>query len=81
MIVHDAAAAFITIITAATTWIEGLAAALVFVLAVIAFAAAPLIAPTTRAARRPADQPAVPARQRPVPSWAHTQPYDYDEAA
>ncbi|MFF0790391.1 hypothetical protein [Streptomyces spiralis] len=28
----------------------------------------------------PAPSPTL-ARPRPVPSWAHTEPYDYDEAA
>jgi len=32
-----------------------------------------------KARRAPAVRPT--ARTRPVPSWAHTEPYDYDEAA
>lgn len=77
MILHDAATAFITVITAAFAWVETLAAAVVFVVCVVGLAAAPLFAPTTRRGiRRPA-----PAARRPVPSWAHTEPYDYDEAA
>ena len=33
------------------------------------------------AALRVAPAPTPARRARPVPSWAHTEPYDYDEAA
>lgn len=73
MILHDAATTFTTIITAAFAWVETLAAAAVFVLCVVGLSAAPLFAPTTRRSiRRPA---------RHVPSWAHTEPRKYHEAA
>lgn len=78
MILHDAATAFITVIDTAFAWVEALAAAAVFVVCVVGLAAAPLFAPTTRRGLR---RPAPPAARRPVPSWAHTEPYDYDEAA
>lgn len=81
MILHDAAAAFITVIDAATAWVEGLAAALAFVLCVVAFAAGPLIAPAIRRTRRHTPTPVPAPARRPVPSWAHTQPHNYDEAA
>jgi hypothetical protein len=72
VIIHDAAAAFTRLIDAAFLWVETLA----FVLCVAVLCAAPLIAPTTpRSIRRR------PATARRVPSWAHTEPYDYDEAA
>lgn len=77
MIIHDAATTFTTVIGAAFAWVETLAAAIVFVACVGGLAAAPLIAPTTRRGIR---RPAPPVR-RPVPSWAHTEPYDYDAAA
>jgi hypothetical protein len=78
VILHDAATLFVTIIDRAVLTVQLLAGAAAFVLCVVAFAAGPLIAPTARAARRAA---AAPVRRRPVPSWAHTEPYDYDEAA
>lgn len=34
-----------------------------------------------RARRTAAPQPPAARTRRPVPSWAHTQPYDYEEAA
>ncbi|MEU5596629.1 hypothetical protein [Streptomyces sp. NPDC020298] len=78
MIIHDAATLFVLIIDRAITAVETLAAAAAFVLCVVGFCLAPLIAPTARAVRRTArPEP----RRRPVPSWAHTEPYDYDEAA
>lgn len=77
MIIHDAAATFITLIDAAFAWVETLTAALAFTVAVVGLAAAPLFAPTTRRTiRRPATRD-----RRHVPSWAHTEPYDYDKAA
>lgn len=98
MIVHDAAAAFVALIDAALLWAEAIAAAVVFVAAVVAFAVEPLIAPdarrepqrprgapqTTSRGSRTAGTPPRPsgARVRPrVPSWAHTEPYTYEEAA
>ncbi|MFB8182579.1 hypothetical protein ACFC8N_42650 [Streptomyces sp. NPDC055966] len=77
MILHDAATTFTSIITAAFAWVEMLAFALAFTVAVVGLAAAPLFAPTTRRGIR---RPTAPARRH-VPSWAHTEPYDYDEAA
>lgn len=78
MIVHDAATTFITLIDQAVLIVQASAAAAAFTLCVLAFAVGPLVAPTARAARRALPRP---ARRRPVPSWAHTEPYDYDEAA
>ncbi|MEU8968108.1 hypothetical protein AB0D11_02335 [Streptomyces monashensis] len=76
MILHDAATTFITVIDTAFVWVEMLAAALAFTVCVAGFAAAPLFAPTTRRGIR---RPAAPGRR--VPSWAHTEPYDYEEVA
>lgn len=36
---------------------------------------------TLRARRTAAPQPTAVRARRPVPSWAHTEPYDYEEAA
>lgn len=84
MIVHDAARAFTAVIDAAFLWVETLAAALTFTVIVVGLAALPLVAPTARTVRRAPVRPAaptpVPTRRR-VPSWAHTEPYDYEEAA
>jgi hypothetical protein len=77
VILHDTATAFITIIDRATLAVEALAAALAVVLCVIGFCAAPLIASRTR---RTVKRPPAPVRRR-VPSWAHTQPRNYDPAA
>lgn len=81
MILHDAATAFVTVITAAFAWVETLAFAAAFTLAVVAFAAGPLIAPAIRRTRRHTATPVPAPARRPAPSWAHTQPRDYDEAA
>jgi hypothetical protein len=83
VLIHDAATLFVTIIDRAVLTVQLLAGAAAFVLCVVAFAAGPLIAPTARALRRAAVRPTATAhvRRRPVPSWAHTEPYDYEEAA
>jgi hypothetical protein len=83
VILHDAATLFVTIIDRAVLTVQILAAALAFMLCVIGFCAGPLITPGARAARRAVARPAapVPVRRRPVPSWAHTEPYDREEAA
>jgi hypothetical protein len=82
VIVHDAAATFVDLIHAALWWAGAIAAAVVFVAAVVAFAAGPLIAPRVRAVRKglgarlraevPENAPRVlrlPDR-RPTPRWA-----------
>ncbi|MEV6833528.1 hypothetical protein AB0N17_03185 [Streptomyces sp. NPDC051133] len=81
MILHDAATAWLDLINAAVLWVETFAAAAAFTLCVVGFCLGPLIAPAARTVCRAVVLPAAPARRRPVPSWAHTEPYDYDEAA
>jgi hypothetical protein len=97
VIIHDAAAAFVTLIDAALLWARVIAVAGAFVALVAAWSVM-LVAPGIRrraqaargASRRaPRDSRAAMTPERPadgrtrprVPSWAHTEPYDYDEAA
>lgn len=89
MILHDAATLFVTVIDRAVLTVQLLA----FVACVAVLAAAPLVAPGVKASRRrlyarlaaehapQAPRPQPGPKRRPVPSWAHTEPYDYDEAA
>jgi hypothetical protein len=90
VIVHDAATLFTTVIHRAVLAVEGVAAALAFVVCVVAYSVGPLVAPGLKAARtrlrdrqsaEPAPQAPEVTRRRPVPSWACTEPYNYDEAA
>lgn len=89
MIVHDAAVAVTAVIAAAVAMVQ-LAAGL----AAIVLCALPLcVGPGVRAARRglrarlsreqpqPAPEPQPAPQRRPMPSWAHTEPYDHEDAA
>jgi hypothetical protein len=90
VILHDAATAFITVIDTALLWVQVLAGAAAMVLCALPLCVAPGVKAARRAldARRSAEHaPQAPAeptsavKRRPVPSWAHTEPYDYNEAA
>jgi hypothetical protein len=81
MLIHGAATTFTTVINTAILWVQALTGATLFVLLVVCCCLMPLIAPKARG-RAQQDRPE-PQRRAPrrVPSWAHTEPYDYDEAA
>lgn len=97
MIVQEAATTFVALIDAAVMWARIIAAAIAFVLAVIAYAVGPLVAPRAKAAARRVARPSwrrgrlqarhyVHARlkrpQRRTAPWVHAQPVDhYEEAA
>lgn len=97
MIVHEAATTFTTLIDAALMWARIIGAATAFVLAVIAYAVGPLVAPRVKAAARRAAAPSwargdLRARiyahtrvrrssGRTAPLWSHEQPTRYEEAA
>ncbi|MEU9444137.1 hypothetical protein AB0D42_25170 [Streptomyces sp. NPDC048304] len=74
MILYDAATLFIILIDRAVLAVQLLAAAVAFVLWVVAVALGLLIAPGARTVRRAAVRPAA-ARRRPVASRAHTERY------
>lgn len=89
MTVHDAAVAFVAVYDGAKAAVQLLAG-----LAAIVLCALPLcVGPGVRAARKglrgrlsheqplPAPEPQPAPKRRPVPSWAHTEPYDYKDAA
>lgn len=95
--IHEAATTFVALIDAAVMWARITAAALAFVLAVIAYAFGPLVAPPVKRAARRVAQPSwargrIGARRyvhvrlrrstRRTAPWVHTQPVDhYEEAA
>jgi hypothetical protein len=89
VIVHDAATAFLTVINAALAWVQVLAGAAAIVLCAIPLCVAPgakaarsllnARMSAEHASRAPEVHPR--PKRRPVPSWAHTEPYDYEEAA
>jgi hypothetical protein len=82
-----------TVILAAIAWAGAIGAALAFVACVVAFCMGPLIAPATRAPRKPVTGPLVDEqpetvpesararKRRPTPSWAHTERHSRKEAA
>lgn len=89
MIVHEAASAFVAIIDGAKAAVQLLAG-----LAAIVLCALPLcVGPGVRATRKglrarlsheqphPAPEPQPAPKRRPVPPWAHNEPYDYEDAA
>lgn len=82
MIITEIADTFVLLIDTAVLWVRVLAAALAFVVAVVAFAVGPLVVPGVRAVRRQ------------LPRWARgrvrarllaratcSKPRDYEEAA
>lgn len=89
VLIHDAAVAFVALINAAVAWVMALA----FTVIVIGWAGTLTGAWAVKTARSrlcasvSAEQPSEAPesirtrKRRPVPSWAHTEPYDYDEAA
>lgn len=96
MIVHDAAVAFVALITAAVAWVQVLAGFAAMVLCAVPLCIAPSVK-AFRARRGPQEgrgaphgpsrgtrvaehAPKPPQRRsgRPVPSWAHTEPHDYE---
>lgn len=96
MLIHEAAVAFVAVIDAALLWVQALAGASAFVFCVVAFVAfgsGPFAGSAVEAARSrlrarltasrvsQAPEPHPSPKRRSVPSWAHTEPYDYDEAA
>lgn len=97
MILHEAATTFVALIDAAVMWARLIAAALAFVLCVIAYAFGPLVAPSVMQAARRVARPSwrrgrlqaccytrarIRRPQRRTAPWVHTQPVDhYEEAA
>ncbi len=91
--IADAIATAELLFLAAILWAGAAGAALAFVVLVVAVSLGPLVAPAARAARKRVTGPLAaerapqateshpPRKRAPVPSWAHTEPYDYQDAA
>lgn len=77
MIVHEAATTFVALYHALIGWLIFLG---VFA-AIVGCTAVACIAPGVRLWRGRRKQPAAKTPKRRVPSWAHTEPYEYEEAA
>lgn len=89
MLIHDAASAFVAVITAAPAWVQVLAGFAAMVLCAVPLCIAPgvkaarsrLRARLTASHASQAPEPHPSPKRRPVPSWARTDPRRYDNAA